>query len=992
MAEPVNLTSAQVSGNIELARIEGNRQLAAATKLMQSQVVQDHIAKLKEAGKYSPTEQLHVMRSIAAEFPAITAGFREPTQLPTPGQPLQVSITYPELVIDPFWPWQPPSISSRPPVAEPILPIPPGATPPSNTPRSPTPPPPSGQPIVPPSTISEPIIGDPVVNGGGVNPRPGSPSGIPSGTPGSGPNGTPPSGGTGSNVPSTRPGKPNISEPPASSSGTGSGGTPTNGTGTVPINSGGSKGLGAEGLANMVISPKDNVLDSYDSYTYNVALYMLTPKEYVKMLKNPMNPQSAKKILICRSGGVGNDGGKEFDVDFYLDDLKMKNMATSPSKSTTNTNAVDISFIVHEPRGITFIERLKEQAKEALEEEQSYIATPYLLEIKFKGYDEFGKPVESIGKPKYIPIKINEMRFYIEEGGASYQCKAAPYHHDVFSNIRSFIPINVQVKAGTVGDVLTSKAQTSTTETTREVDDDAPDGFWTFTKTTLGEKHIDLATAVNAFFKSQTKKTKSYTDPKTKKKVTVEQEAGLAEVWKFKMAPDIFKAKIITERISALNSPQKTQNLYKQYGSSMKGKVELDATNKYFTVNKGTSIVQLINYIIVGSTYITKPLVDKKNANENSSTDPIKWFKVIPEITNFIGWDKKEGRYKFEITWNVQTTAVYYSDYPHASSATPNAEGVHKIYDYMFTGKNTQITNLRLDFQSAYYEAQQLGTGNPTNDKDLNTRSPMRKVLTTSSEGQTVNNDDTIGLKRAKDLMTSIMHDGVSMQELNMGIIGDPAFLPTGDGFWQPQGNGGSIYTSPFLPDGTINYDITPPYVQLNFKTPTGYDDISGLADPSDPQNKKYSSDEFNGIYQVFQVESTFTGGMFSQQMIAIKTKMQPINDKVGRSGNSRNSLANTERAAIASDSNNIGQTLPWLSGSASSSLAKITSLAKSSITNIATNTIPQNLSGSTTELEQNVARIVSEIGGIVQRILPEQAGDPMDLLVDESGFDANAE
>jgi hypothetical protein len=221
------------------------------------------------------------------------------------------------------------------------------------------------------------------------------------------------------------------------------------------------------------------------------------------------------------------------------------------------------------------------------------------------------------------------------------------------------------------------------------------------------------------------------------------------------------------------------------------------------------------------------------------------------------------------------------------------------------------------------------------------------------------------------------------MQELSMGIIGDPAFLPTGDSFWQPQGNGNKIYSSPFLPDGTINYDITPPYVQLNFKTPTGYDDISGLADPSDPQNKKYSSDEFNGIYQVFQVESTFTGGMFSQQMIAIKTKMQPINDSIGRS---RSSLENSERAAIAGDINNLGQTLLL---SANSGLAKITSLANSSITNIATNIIPQHLSGLTTEIQQGVAGVATEIGELVQRILPEQAGDNSDLLVDDPGLNA---
>jgi hypothetical protein len=989
-----------VQGNAASARSEAARQLGFATR--------EFLARQSEArvnidgvpdpnGKFINAGRINTLRAaISSALPAVIVGIRRAEQ--TTGQ-LSINVGSDGFFISDEWPGSPggPSIVEL----SPTPPTAPVVSPPAVTSQvGPADPPgnrPSDANVVPPSNATEPIIANPGVNGGGVGVRPTSPGG---GTPpGSEPNGTPSGSSTGDpNGPSTptttsngqNPNNTAVSEPPASSGG---GGTakPNDaaivGDGKKPGGKGGNANLTTD-LSKLVINPQDNPLDPFDSYTYNIALYMLTPKEYVKMLKNPLNPRSAKKILICRSGGVGNDGGKDFDVDFYIDDLKMKNMATSPSKMTTNTNAVDISFVVHEPRGITFIERLKEQAKEALEEEQSYIHTPYLLEIKFKGYDEFGKPVESIGKPKYIPIKITEMRFYIEEGGATYQCKAMPYHHDVFSNIRSFIPVNVQVKAGTVGDVLNGAVTSIATETTR-IEDDSPDAASQvlLRKDVLGEKHIDLPTAVNNFFRSQTAPSRTYIDPKTKKKVTVEQEAGVSDFWKFDMPPDILNAKIITGRISALNSPQKTQKLYKQYGSTMKGKVELDASNKYFTVNKGTSLIQLINYLIVGSTYITAPLVDnidkKKNTKENISSDPIQWFKVVPQITAFRGWDKKEGRYKFEITWTIQIEGIYYNDYPHAKKAKPKAEGVHKVYDYIFTGRNVHITNLRLDFQSAYYEAQQMGTGNPTNDKGPSTRSPMRKVVTSSTEGQTINDDSTINLKRAKDLMTSIMHDGVSMQELSMGIIGDPAFLPTGDSFWQPQGNGNKIYSSPFLPDGTINYDITPPYVQLNFKTPTGYDDISGLADPSDPQNKKYSSDEFNGIYQVFQVESTFTGGMFSQQMIAIKTKMQPINDSIGRS---RSSLENSERAAIAGDINNLGQTLLL---SANSGLAKITSLANSSITNIATNIIPQHLSGLTTEIQQGVAGVATEIGELVQRILPEQAGDNSDLLVDDPGLNA---
>jgi hypothetical protein len=130
------------------------------------------------------------------------------------------------------------------------------------------------------------------------------------------------------------------------------------------------------------------------------------------------------------------------------------------------------------------------------------------------------------------------------------------------------------------------------------------------------------------------------------------------------------------------------------------------------------------------------------------------------------------------------------------------------------------------------------------------------------------------------------MFDGADMIQLDMGILGDPAFLPVGDAFFQPQGNKDSVYNDAFLPDGTINYDLTPPYIQLNLKTPTDYDEISGLIDFSREKNK-YGSSEFSGVYKVISTTSTFVGGRFEQKLMAVREKMQPIKGKMARSAES---------------------------------------------------------------------------------------------------------
>ena len=40
------------------------------------------------------------------------------------------------------------------------------------------------------------------------------------------------------------------------------------------------------------------------------------------------------------------------------------------------------------------------------------------------------------------------------------------------------------------------------------------------------------------------------------------------------------------------------------------------------------------------------------------------------------------------------------------------------------------------------------------------------------------------------------------------------------------------MYSEAYMPDGTINYQVSKPYIEVNFRTPTDYNEISGLANP----------------------------------------------------------------------------------------------------------------------------------------------------------------
>ena len=105
----------------------------------------------------------------------------------------------------------------------------------------------------------------------------------------------------------------------------------------------------------------------------------------------------------------------------------------------------------------------------------------------------------------------------------------------------------------------------------------------TGSKDVLGEKAISLPEAVNNHYKAQTRPSK-VKDPKTKKERTVQASASVAEEWKFAIADDILTSKLVGSSIDALNTTQKTKNVYQQYGSAMICKINLTKDKKLIKI------------------------------------------------------------------------------------------------------------------------------------------------------------------------------------------------------------------------------------------------------------------------------------------------------------------------------------------------------------------------------------------------------------------------
>jgi len=693
-----------------------------------------------------------------------------------------------------------------------------------------------------------------------------------------------------------------------------------------------------EDLTKIEINTRPNELNKFSSYAYNIALYMINSRSYVDITKQPRAPQdvldptTGVSKLLMRSGGTGLDNfNTEFNNDFFIDDLEISSIAVGPSKFKHNTNATDIRFTITEPRGVTLLERLQDAAASVLvSTKERYIHAPYLLEISFKGYDEKGNSMPSDSTAKYIPIRITDMQFEVTASGTQYKVEAIPYANYAMGSIVSTIPFNIELSATTVGDIFSAGVLYETIEQRPVESRVQPFDQRAGTKTEIKKvknkdnKAKNLGEVLTDYQKKRTKKTKvlseKYNEDTKQGEIAenlIDAAATGYDTYKFLLAGEIANAKLNKQQLyDALNTPAPTEQKDKdskdksdrrQFDAFVQGAgqgVTLSKDLSTFKINAGTDISKLLNLVILHSDYMDQNIVDNP-VETTSDGNGINWFKIRPIIESADGdgkgFDEKDGRYKYNITFAVEKNIIHYSDFPWARKSKPKGNGVHKKYDYLFSGSNTEVLNFDLKFRTAFMQVMSAGTGSPfANKRSNSTFAPLTKEVTQSIEGNTINGQDDIRGARAKDLFSSVMSDGVDMVELDLQIIGDPAYIPTSDAYWQDKVRNGETYVSAFMPDGTINYNVSAPYIQVNLKTPVDYNETTGLSNPN-----SYGNSSFSGVYRVTSVDSTFSGGQFQQRVNGIRTPLQPKEVGVIRDNQS---APNTERNVLALENASSGQ------------------------------------------------------------------------------------
>lgn len=671
--------------------------------------------------------------------------------------------------------------------------------------------------------------------------------------------------------------------------------------------------------AAVKIKPQDNVLDKFSSYTYTASVYLLTPPQYEKLLNSKDKTVNGYQLLF-QSGGAGNnvggpqgaskpggpgiipdaagpDAGRNpfFDHDFYIDSITMDNAL--PGKQTGAAHMVtDIKFTVIEPMGITLIDRLYDAVKDIAPKDGAgavnYSAATYLMVIRFFGYDESGQLVtpgqpanSSTSNPKaviekFVPFIIKKINWSVGNKLVQYDFECAPVGQLIGSTTaRGTIPYDIELTDSTVGGLLAGSAKYGTG--TPAVN----------TPTTTGDfARADRAPPAKANSAPSSKKT--ITQGLMDAMNTFQQDLvkrniySIADQYEIEFAKD---AEVIKDATIVLSDNKKVdkKSVPINQPADVAGGSALDPTRqsvdlaqRSMSITAGQQIVQAIELAIRNSSYIynqsliiTKP-DGTQEPNPTARNTPMKWFLISMSATP-IG--EKIDPLRNDFAYKIKYTISSYNVPNFDSRYFPVTQfpGLHKQYNYWFTGQNNAVIDYQAQFNS-YYNVTVSGS-TPENSATQKIRekytSSMRDIpryvymarSTESGAGAPGKSNEV------SSNASEYLYSPGDLHTAKVKIIGDPAWIQQGSLFRAINDKTftGVDVTPGFLADGTIDFDSSQVLFEIAWQRPEDYDLTTGLADPYSKTQKKYGERRplQSNVYQATKVTSEFRQGKFEQTL-----------------------------------------------------------------------------------------------------------------------------
>lgn len=614
------------------------------------------------------------------------------------------------------------------------------------------------------------------------------------------------------------------------------------------INGAGVKNPALDTNYNIAAFPEvgSNPLNKYVTYNCLLTLSCLNKEE---QNAGKFDKSKIKNIIARTQGDWKNSNNRvstEFgQFDYFIDDLII---VTQPAISTkTNESfATKITFKIIEPYSMgLFLNAMLVGAQDS--GYGNFREASYLLMLEFVGYTDDNKPrAADPSLTRYIPIRFIDIKFSVKSSGSVYECEVIPYNELAFRSPITNTKTDIGLSGTTVKELLVS----------------LQDGLNEFAKKSVKDKEVDSADEYEIHFPENFTDTKDSGNDISKAIVFKGNETGSISF------PDLDNVYVPSQHIIT------SRNL---------GKID----KKTYHFNQNTKIQDIISEVVIRSDYIINQLTN--DSVKSNKKGMINWFRIEIQVR-----DGKESN-----THNRQTRKYTFRVVPYevhlSKLLPPNAipygyeelkKTVNRIYNYIYTGKNTEIINFDIDFNMSFFSKVYADAGNNpgTNNRNLlhdaggqdrservkEANAPIKGEQGTSVETAAQNRNagrdgtDTDSSTQVKNYREMLTNPG-DMIEVKMTILGDPYYLPNsgfGNQIKNPKGDN-------IMEDGSMNYQSGEVDIVINFRTPTDLNPVTGL------YNFTAKIDQFSGLFRIFEVETKINQNKFTQTITAQRRRTQ---------------------------------------------------------------------------------------------------------------------
>jgi hypothetical protein len=403
-----------------------------------------------------------------------------------------------------------------------------------------------------------------------------------------------------------------------------------------------------------------NQLNQYETYTYNIQLYMIPPDTAALL---DQNISAGRAVLIADNARLAQYNISDLEQLFVVGHNKVRSAFANRFNMT-----------IQEPNGVTLLDTIRKAASRL--GIVNHIRALYLIKIEFNGRLSDGKPKKH-PQVFYWPIQIRQLQFQVTEGGTTYHIEAIENSTSAYTYLSNVLKDQITIEAETVGEFFDTFVQTAN-QSAREAIIFSTDAIYN------DEIRIEFDPSIESW-----------------------------RQWKFQALLEV--------------TTQGGVNII-SVGAGTQLKLQT-------TVSNGSSITDVVS-MILGQTKEYKNVLTNVNGQESMRETPDGetlvtlenlpiFHKVIANV-EYGPYDILRGEYQKIITYRIVPYII--SDEPVSSIAYNQSVAdatiqrlrienlkrnnlLRKRYDYLFTGKNTEVLELDIRFDRAYYYVTPYGNG-----------------------------------------------------------------------------------------------------------------------------------------------------------------------------------------------------------------------------------------------------------------------------------------